>query len=220
MRVGGEAWAAGSSPIRQNLRPIFCSFIFRASFADQTIVKKKSTVKKSNKRGTKVFIGLTALLTLTAGLLLVVSPAPLKPDSTAMLAIDPSAPSAVRPPSWQYVYLHHSRANVATGQGDHFLIQPDGTVEATQRWRRQMEPLPPVSSARMPGNAVSIQLVGDFDQLPPTQAQLVAAQQLTNNLRQQYRIPASNILLTRVPRSVASHGTKFPTEAFKSAMVD
>lgn len=193
------------------LLPIICSV-------------KKTSQKKTGKRGTKVFIGLTAALTLTAGILLAMSPAPLKPDSAAMLApqtlIDTSAPTAAHAPAWQYIYLHHSRSNAPAGQGDHFLVHPDGRVETTVRWQRQLAPLPPVSTARMPGNAVSIQLVGDFDQLPPTPQQLTAAEQLTNNLRTQYQIPTSNILLTQVPRSAASHGAKFPTEAFKSALAD
>jgi hypothetical protein len=171
-------------------------------------------VKKPNKRATKVFIGLTAVLTLTAGALLAISPAPLRPDATSMLAVGPS----VQPTAWQYIYLHHSRANRSVGQGDHFVIAPDGVIQATDRWERQLSPLAPVAGAKVNSTCVSIQFVGDFDQLPPTAAQLKAAQDLTGSLQQEYRIPAENVLMYPVSRSPASHGAKFPASAFRASL--
>ena len=149
-------------------------------------------------------------------------PAPVVKPKRDVTAIRPGV--AVR--DWSWVVLHHT----ATGAGDvasihaehrervtpggvpwrgigyHFLIgngegMPDGAVEATFRWKRQLAGAH-AGTSKHNDRGVGVCLVGDFTQAPPTPAQLAAASSLIARLRAKYDIP---------PARVVGHGTLVAT---------
>lgn len=115
---------------------------------------------------------------------------------------------------WDAIVIHHSgtangnteifdrwhrEGNHWEGVGYDFVIgngtdSPDGAVEVTFRWQRQMVG----AHCKTPNNwanrrAVGICLVGNFNETRPTSAQLSSLRKLIGFLQQRYRISAERI---------------------------
>lgn len=115
---------------------------------------------------------------------------------------------------WKYIVIHHSATqagsvnafhNYHTRQGYggiayHFVIgngngMKDGEVQETFRWKQQ------ISGTHVSVNAwdhnvfgIGICLVGNFDKVSPTKAQLQTLEKLISGLKKKYAIQQSNIL--------------------------
>ena len=151
-------------------------------------------------------------------------------------------PAAWRPVdnarSWRFVVLHHTatksgsvssidrahRQRVANGRhwlgiGYHFLIgngqgMPDGQVEPTFRWTRQIEGAHAgVDDYNRYG--IGIALVGNFEKHPPTMAQLAAARQLVSALRTEYAITADRVVGHGDVKATACPGRFFSVSAIR-----
>ena len=135
--------------------------------------------------------------------------------------------------AWKYIVLHHS----ATADGDvrsidgdhrgrtdssgqpwlgigyHFVIgnggaMRDGEVEATFRWRDQLQGAH-AGSRNYNEQGIGICLIGDFEKSPPTPQQILAARRLVAQLADSYGIPRTNCL-----RHSEIHATECPGRLF------
>jgi hypothetical protein len=169
-----------------------------------------------NRRRVVVFLSLLAVLTLTSLLLQAMARSPMQPDAADTLFVyNPSdsivaifkMQSPVLPSRWEYLYIHHSKTtsgnalllgNSPEGVGDHFIIGNgdglvDGELQISQLWNHQQSAISPSGNIKVQPNCISICLVGDFDQKPPTPMQLGRLGQLVQALQARCRIPGSRV---------------------------
>ncbi|HEY3322968.1 MAG TPA: peptidoglycan recognition family protein [Planctomycetota bacterium] len=135
------------------------------------------------------------------------------PATTSLDEVVATNPAAA-PRTWQYIVIHHSgthrgsahsfdqyhriQRGWAGGLGYHFVIgngndQGDGVIVAGPRWRNQ-EAGAHANSTEHNEHGIGICLVGNFDEYPPTPAQVSAARALIARLAHDYQIPAENIV--------------------------
>ena len=105
------------------------------------------------------------------------------------------------------------------GIGYHFVIgngrgMPDGAVEPTFRWRRQ---LAGAHAGVRDYNArgVGVALIGDFTKADPTPAQLAAAKGLVARLRAEFDIPADRVVGHGDVKSTACPGDRLSLDALR-----
>lgn len=135
---------------------------------------------------------------------------------------------------WRYIVIHHtatSRGSVESihethlarkdangnpwlGIGYHFVIgngngMTDGEIEATFRWRQQLHGAH-AGVGDYNNQGIGIALVGNFDQGPPTRAQLAAVKRLVATLKSDYGIAAENVVGHSDIRATACPGRYFP----------
>lgn len=145
----------------------------------------------------------------------------------------------VRPRRWQYIVIHHSGANKGTVKGMdryhrvergmengiayHFVIGngqgiPDGKIEMTHRWRRQLNG-GHVASSKLNSTAVGICLVGNFEKSKPTRRQIESLQSLCTYLTRKCSLSRTRIQTHRQinPRPTKCPGKHFPMDRFKAA---
>ncbi|MCA9075136.1 MAG: N-acetylmuramoyl-L-alanine amidase [Planctomycetaceae bacterium] len=116
--------------------------------------------------------------------------------------------------------VHQQRTDAAgnpwRGIGYHFVIgngqgMEDGAVEPTFRWRGQLEGAH-AGVSRYNEQGVGVCLVGDFDQHPPTKAQLASLKLLIAWLTQEYGISFSQVKGHGQLKATACPGKFFPME--------
>jgi N-acetyl-anhydromuramyl-L-alanine amidase AmpD len=140
---------------------------------------------------------------------------------------------------WKYLVIHHTatatgsvesihRSHLARkdadgnpwrGIGYHFVIgngegMPDGAVEPTFRWFDQLEGAH-AGDVTYNHEGVGICLVGNFEQHPPTPAQLTALTTLTQSLTAAFEIPVANIKRHGELKSTACPGRLFPMQQLR-----
>lgn len=142
---------------------------------------------------------------------------------------------------WKYVVLHHSATETGSvesidaahklrkdaagnpwrGIGYHFLIgnghgMKDGEVAATFRWKEQSDGAH-AGDSRYNTQGIGICLVGNFDDEPPTPAQLKSLRDLMTTLRTECRIGTAGIVRHTDIKPTACPGKKFPWETLLSS---
>jgi len=163
-----------------------------------------------------------------------------RPAPIPFSAVERWQPDA-KPREWKHIVIHHSATDSGSvasihrahlqrvdaagnpwrGIGYHFLIgngngMGDGKVEATFRWDDQ-------SAGAHAGDAtyneqgIGICLIGNFEEKPPTAAQLRAVEQLVATLRRDYRIPAKNVVGHGDVKSTRCPGKLFPLDRIARA---
>jgi N-acetylmuramoyl-L-alanine amidase len=196
-----------------------------------------------------VFIGAAALLSATAAPstsasagtpplppVQPMSPAPTTNNFDDILATDPS----VTPRLWRYIVLHHSGGNRGSAQsfdqyhrevrgwqglGYDFVIgngtgQGDGIIVAGPRWYAQ-ESGAHANSSEYNEHGIGICLVGNFDEKPPTPAQMTALRELLKRLVPRYRINPMNVTghnMIRRGGSTACPGKYFPLQELRAGL--
>jgi N-acetyl-anhydromuramyl-L-alanine amidase AmpD len=143
---------------------------------------------------------------------------------------------------WQHIVIHHTatgsgsvdsihaahlknkdkNGNPWLGIGYHFVIgngdgMTDGAIESTFRWRTQIQGAH-AGSANKDYNerGIGICLVGNFEKAPPTPAQKRSVKLLVQTLRNEYRIPASEVVGHKEIRAAS---TECPGKFFPMAEV-
>ncbi|HYG73842.1 MAG TPA: peptidoglycan recognition family protein [Planctomycetota bacterium] len=127
-----------------------------------------------------------------------------------IIAPDPGA----APREWKYIVIHHSGTQRGSAQsfdqyhryqrkwtgglGYHFVVgngtdQGDGVIVAGPRWKTQ-EPGAHANSSDYNEHGIGICLVGNFDEQPPTLAQLAATRALILKLCADYNIPTNQVV--------------------------
>lgn len=163
------------------------------------------------------------------------------PAKTPLEAVAGSVEDTTAPVrDWKFIVLHHTATNhgdVASidavhkarrdaggqpwkGIGYHFLIgngqgMPDGAVESTFRWKQQIAG---AHAGQYQFNewGIGVCLVGNFEEAPPTAAQLAAVQQLIRRLQKEFNLGDQQILrhgdlkATACPGRLFSYGKVVP----------
>lgn len=140
--------------------------------------------------------------------------------------------NAIRVPQrrWRYIVIHHSGTDRGTMKGldryhredrgmenglaYHFVIGngsgiPDGEIELTDRWRRQLDG-GHMASAKLNRQCIGICLIGNFDQTTPTRRQMESLLGLCDYLTRQcrlskYRIKGHQQINTKPTRCPGEH---------------
>lgn len=140
------------------------------------------------------------------------------------------------PRDWKYIVIHHTATSTGSvesihqthlarrdadgnpwrGIGYHFVIgnghgMEDGQIAATFRWRDQIAGAH-AGDAIYNSQGIGVCLIGNFEQNPPTEAQLDALARLTQSLSTTYEIPPQNIKGHCDVKSTACPGRYFPMQ--------
>ncbi len=135
---------------------------------------------------------------------------------------------------WRHIVIHHtatSRGSVESiheahlqrkdksgnpwmGIGYHFVIgngngMPDGEIEPTFRWREQLHGAH-AGSGIYNQHGIGIALIGNFDEAPPTPAQLAAVKRLVSTMKTEYGISSENVVGHSDIKATACPGRFFP----------
>ena len=143
---------------------------------------------------------------------------------------------------WKYVVLHHTATETGSvesidaahklrkdaagnpwrGIGYHFLIgnghgMKDGEVAATFRWKEQSDGAH-AGNSQYNTQGIGICLVGNFDDEPPTAAQMKSLRDLLATLGTECRIGTAGIVRHTDIKPTACPGKKFPWETLLSSI--
>lgn len=135
---------------------------------------------------------------------------------------------------WQYIVIHHSatesgsvesihkdhlnrrdaEGNPWLGIGYHFVIgngqgMQDGTVDATFRWKEQIHGAHS-GSAVFNSRGIGICVVGNFEETPPSKAQLNSLKALVKVLSIRHRIAPERFMGHAAVKTTACPGKHFP----------
>ncbi len=146
-----------------------------------------------------------------------------------------------KPREWKFLVLHHTATEAGSvesidaahklrkdadgnpwrGIGYHFLIgnghgMKDGEVAATFRWKEQSDGAH-AGNAKYNAQGIGICLVGNFEDAPPTPAQLMSLRELMTSLRTQCRIEAAGIVRHTDVKQTACPGKHFPWDTLIGA---
>jgi len=191
------------------------------------------------KRMVKVWaiLGLSMAVATLAGLAAMpkAEPAGEKGLASVEAIIWPKGVAHTRP--WRFIIIHHSATQSGTLQaidqfhrdrgfqevGYHFIINNgrsrgtvDGDISLTARWIEQL-PGAHTSVANHPEfntEGIGICLVGNFEQQPPTAAQMTSLEMLVQSLRDKCSIPLDRVLGHSDLKSTQCPGRLFPMETF------
>ena len=143
---------------------------------------------------------------------------------------------------WKYIVLHHTATEAGSvesidaahkqrkdedgnpwrGIGYHFLIgnghgMKDGEVAATFRWLDQSDGAH-AGNSQYNSLGIGICLVGNFEDAPPTPAQLKALRELMSSLRADCRIDNEGIVRHTDIKQTACPGKQFPWDTLLSSL--
>lgn len=139
---------------------------------------------------------------------------------------------------WRHIVIHHTATGSGSveriheshlkkgwlGIGYHFLIgngngMTDGSIEPTFRWRQQLHGAH-AGKDEYNQRGIGICLVGNFEESPPSAAQLTAVKRLVAVLRKEYDIPSSRVIGHREVKATACPGKHFPlAEVSQSSVI-
>lgn len=164
-----------------------------------------------------------------------------RPPITPAVGGNPWKP-ATTPRGWKYIVLHHTATGTGSvdsihadhvkkkdkngnhwlGIGYHFVIgnghgMTDGDIEPTFRWRTQIQGAHAGSSDKEYNEVgIGICLVGNFENEPPTPAQIQSTKLLVQTLRREYGIAADHV----VPhKDIRASATACPGKLFPLAEI-
>lgn len=160
------------------------------------------------------------------------------------IAIEPQNPwkPDTKAREWKYIVIHHTASttgsvesihelhskkkdksgNAWLGIGYHFVIgngngMPDGAIESTFRWREQMHGAH-AGNNQYNQKGIGVCLVGNFENEPPTEAQMAAVKKLVGVLKTEYQISSENVQGHRDVKATACPGKYFPMSEVAAAI--
>jgi N-acetyl-anhydromuramyl-L-alanine amidase AmpD len=169
------------------------------------------------------------------------SPPLVVPNLNSPPAVQAWKPEAVAR-DWQYIVLHHTATDsgdVASiheshlknkdksgkhwlGIGYHFVIgngngMGDGEIEPTFRWKEQMHGAH-AGVGEYNQQGIGVVLVGNFEDHPPTPAQLAAVKHLVGSLAAQYQITGERIIGHGDVKATECPGKNFPMSEVRDSL--
>lgn len=151
------------------------------------------------------------------------------------LSMNPWKPS-VAERDWQSIVIHHTASETGSvesihethtrrkdkagnpwlGIGYHFVIgngrgMNDGEIEPTFRWREQMHGAH-AGNDEHNQHGIGIVLVGNFENHPPSEAQMAAVKRLVATLKASYGISSSDVIGHGDIKATACPGKYFPLD--------
>lgn len=164
----------------------------------------------------------------------------INPAAPSPMAPTPRFPSTnpwkptVAERDWEYIVLHHTASSVGSvesihethlqrkdsdgnhwlGIGYHFVIgngngMGDGEIEPTFRWKQQMHGAH-AGDREYNQQGIGICLVGNFDERPPTPAQIAATKRLVSILKTDYNITTDRVVGHGKVKATNCPGKYFP----------
>ena len=144
----------------------------------------------------------------------------------------PGAENAWKPVAeardWTSIVIHHTATDQGSvesihethiarewlGIGYHFVIgngngMDDGEIEPTFRWREQLHGAH-AGSDEYNQQGIGIALIGNFDEQPPTPAQLAAVKRLVAVLKTEYEIDSEHVIGHSEVKATLCPGKLFP----------
>lgn len=143
---------------------------------------------------------------------------------------------------WKYIVLHHTASKQGDvesiheshlknkdksgkpwlGIGYHFVIgngegMTDGEIEPTFRWKQQMQGAH-AGVAEYNQLGVGIVLVGNFEDQPPTAAQMASAKRLVRTLSREYEILTPQIIGHCDVKATECPGSRFSLSAIRESI--
>lgn len=141
-----------------------------------------------------------------------------------------------KPREWKHIVLHHTATDTGSvesiheahlkntdksgkpwlGIGYHFVIgngqgMDDGTIEPTFRWKQQMHGAHAgASDPEFNQLGVGICLVGNFEEQPPSPAQIASTRRLVTYLKREFRVPEDRVIGHKDIRETECPGRLFP----------
>lgn len=126
--------------------------------------------------------------------------------------------------SVQSIHAEHTRRRDASGNpwkgiGYHFVIgngsgMQDGAVESTFRWKQQLHGAH-AGNALHNARGIGICLIGNFENAPPTSAQLASLRNLLTQLCSRFQIAPDDIVGHSAVRKTACPGRLFPLQQLR-----
>ena len=160
-------------------------------------------------------------------------PQPFNRPTLPVFAANPWKPN-VPERTWRYIVIHHtatSRGSVESinqthrarkdrhgnrwlGIGYHFVIgngngMSEGAIEPTFRWWQQLQGAH-AGDGDYNAHGIGIAMVGNFNEGPPSSAQLAAVKRLIGVLKRNYRITGDNVVGHGEIKATACPGKYFP----------
>jgi N-acetyl-anhydromuramyl-L-alanine amidase AmpD len=151
-------------------------------------------------------------------------------------------PTAKQYREWRTIVIHHTAArhgsvesiheahlkrkdsngNPWLGIGYHFVIgngqgMSDGEIEQTFRWREQLQGAH-AGAGEYNERGIGIALVGNFDEEPPTAAQLAAVKQLVSALQIRFGIAGDKVIGHSDIKATACPGRHFPIDEVRGGV--
>lgn len=143
---------------------------------------------------------------------------------------------------WQYIVLHHTATDSGDvqsiheshlknkdksgkhwlGIGYHFVIgngngMGDGEIEPTFRWKEQMHGAH-AGVGEYNQQGIGVVLIGNFEDHPPTTAQLAAVKHLVGSLAAQYQITGERIIGHGDVKATECPGKLFPLSEVRESL--
>ncbi|GAH42056.1 unnamed protein product [marine sediment metagenome] len=181
-------------------------------------------------RTATTLLALLAAMTCGAIVLWVMSGDPIPPADHAavtdsVLRVDDivfDVQDPLRPARWRHIIVHASpSARSAVAQRCHFVLDQDGHLESTARWKRQVDGQD-ISAVADSFNSESIGLclVGDFSRRPPADAQFQLLVALTRLLQgEPFNIGPGHVYLrSDLDAFSDSPGGAFPGKKFAAQL--
>jgi len=162
--------------------------------------------------------------------------------ATKATEVKPSWMSDVEETEWQYIVIHHSatesgsvesiheehlkrrdaEGNPWLGIGYHFVIgngqgMPDGIMQATFRWKEQIHGAHS-GSALFNTRGIGICLIGNFEDAPPSKAQIESLKSLVKVLAARHRITPGNFMGHASVKATACPGKYFPLNEIRQVI--
>lgn len=135
---------------------------------------------------------------------------------------------------WNSIVIHHTASTAGSvesiheahikrkdksgnpwlGIGYHFVIgngsgMGDGEIQSTFRWREQMHGAH-AGNTEHNQHGIGIVLVGNFEEAPPSPAQVQSVKRLISVMRKEYGIGSSDVIAHRDVKATACPGRLFP----------
>jgi len=180
-------------------------------------------------------------MTIASGLLMWLEPRPMAPAGGLALAALDTTPAgiesifqtrqAVVDDRWSKIIVHHSGQQMGSaesigelhqalgyyGLGYHFVIgngsgAEDGLIQVGYRWMDQLD-------GEYVPRAISVCIVGNGDQAPPTSAQMEQLTRLVTALQARTGIEPQNVLLHSDVAQTTSPGRFFPASRFRTHLI-
>lgn len=201
-----------------------------------------------DRRTVTVLAALVGSMTVATAALIMLEPAPMRQaGGFALTAMESTpdgidaifdTPTAFQPQRWGRIVVHHSgevRGNASRihelhqqglgygGLGYHFVIgngvgaadgtgSTDGAIEVGYRWMDQTD------GAYVPG-AISVCLIGNGDQVRPTEKQMKQLVRLVRALQARAQVHAADVVLHSEMVSTTSPGRLFPASRFRDQLI-
>ena len=144
---------------------------------------------------------------------------------------------------WNHIVIHHTASSGGSvesiheahlkrkdkngdswlGIGYHFVIgngsgMSDGAIEPTFRWKQQMHGAH-AGVTQYNQHGIGIVLVGNFEEAPPSSAQMVAVKQLVGTLKSAYQIAGDQVVGHGDVKATACPGKYFPLAEVSQSFV-